>query len=212
MRRPLRFILALPMIALVVMHTGSPEALGQSRPMAGIQAPRASGNQSDPSPGAPPCTVRCTALPRAMRYVALPDKPEPRLAERFASPVGSLRPEAYGPGPKAGPGRSPAKRDAWLLLALAQHGAAGFDAYTTRQAVDAGHPELDPLIRPFAHSPAIYPAIQAGPALLDFLGYRMMTSRRRWARRIWWLPQAVATAGFIWAGAHNLSLPAPRKR
>jgi hypothetical protein len=184
MRRPLRFILAFPMIALVVMHPGRIE----SQAMPGNQTPRADADVSNRSPAALPRTMGSTALSRTVPYVALPDKPEPR------------------------PARIVAGKRAWLLLALAQHGAAGFDAYTTRRAVDEGHPELDPLIRPFAHSPAIYPAIQVGPALLDFLGYRMMTSRRRWARRIWWLPQAVATAGFIWAGAHNLSLPATRKR
>jgi hypothetical protein len=205
MGRPLRFILALPMIALVVTHPGRIE----SRPMPGNQAPRASRSESNPSPATLPRAVPCAILPCTVRCMALPDKPEPRLAEQFSPPGGFPRPEASRPEPKFGTRRS---KRAWLLLAFAQHGAAGFDAYSTRRAVDEGHRELDPLMRPFAHSPAIYPAMQVGPALLDLLGYRMLTSQRRWARRIWWLPQAIATAGFIWVGTRNLKLPSLRNR
>jgi hypothetical protein len=99
---------------------------------------------------------------------------------------------------------------AWLFLATTQHGAAAFDAYTTRQVIGEGHArELDPLMRPFASSAALYPASQVGPVFLDWLGLRMMNSRRNWARRVWWVPQAAATAGFIYAGAHNLGIRNP---
>ena len=98
----------------------------------------------------------------------------------------------------------------WLFLATAQHGAAAFDAYTTRQVIGEGHGrELDPLMRPFASSAALYPASQLGPVFLDWLGLRMMNSRRNWARRVWWVPQTAATAGFIYAGVHNLGIRNP---
>ena len=96
----------------------------------------------------------------------------------------------------------------WILLGIAQHGAAFFDARTTRHAV-AHYRELDPLLRPFAHSAAIYPAMQIAPAGLDWLATRLATSRHHWLRRLWWVPQAVATAGFLWSGMHNLGLPTP---
>ena len=102
------------------------------------------------------------------------------------------------------------EKRAWLFLATVQHGAAAFDAYTTRQVIGEGRRrELDPLMRPFANSAALYPASQIGPLFLDWLGLRMMNSRRNWARRIWWVPQTAATTGFIYAGAHNLGIRRP---
>ncbi len=103
---------------------------------------------------------------------------------------------------------SPVQRRLWLALGFAQHAAAFFDARTTREAMTHYH-ELDPLLRPFSHSAALYPAMQIGPFGLDWLAQRIATSRHEWLRRLWWVPQAAATAGFIWSGAHNLSLPAP---
>lgn len=103
------------------------------------------------------------------------------------------------------------RRRMWLALGLAQHGAAFFDARTTRDAMK-NHRELDPLLRPFAHSIALYPVMQIAPAGLDWLAIRLATSRHRWLRRLWWLPQAAATAGFVWSGVHNLGLPGPAPR
>src|SRR5271157_2523809 len=64
----------------------------------------------------------------------------------------------------------------WWALTIAQHGAAAFDAYTTRQAIGRGAVEDDPLMRPFAHSPAIYVASQVSSVLLDLLSRLMMRS------------------------------------
>ena len=52
-------------------------------------------------------------------------------------------------------------RNAWIALSIVQHGAAAFDAYSTRQAVGHGAVEDDPLMRPFASSPAIYVATKS---------------------------------------------------
>lgn len=95
-------------------------------------------------------------------------------------------------------------RRKWLMLSLAQHTAATFDAYSTRVAVSRGATEGDPLMRPFAHSPAIYAAIQVGPLALDFLARRMQRSQNNFLRHVWWLPQSASTGLFIFSGVHNL--------
>jgi hypothetical protein len=92
----------------------------------------------------------------------------------------------------------------WLILSVAQHGAAAFDAYATRQAVSKGAHEADPLMRPFAGSPAIYVAVQAGPVALDYVARRMQRSQHGFFRRTWWVPQSAATGLFVFSGVHNL--------
>jgi hypothetical protein len=99
-------------------------------------------------------------------------------------------------------------RTNWLALSIVQHGAATFDAYTTREAVSAGAREDDPVMRPFAHSPAIYAASQVAPMLLDYAARRMQHSQHAFLRHTWWLPQSTSTALFIFSGVHNLSITA----
>jgi hypothetical protein len=95
---------------------------------------------------------------------------------------------------------------AWLALSIVQHGAATFDAYSTRQAIGRGAVESDPIMRPFAHSGALYGAIQVGPVLLDYVARRMQRSENNFLRRTWWMPQSLATAGFLFSGAHNMGV------
>ena len=97
-------------------------------------------------------------------------------------------------------------RRGWLLLSAAAHGAATFDAYSTRQSIAAGNVETDPLIRPFANSPAIYAAIQASPLVMDFAALKMQHSSNHFVRRLWWVPQSTGAAMSLFAGAHNLSI------
>jgi len=97
-------------------------------------------------------------------------------------------------------------RRAWLVLSIAEHSAATFDAYSTRAAVSKGASESDPLMRPFAHSPAIYGAIQVCPLVLDFAARRMERSRNNFLRHTWWVPQTAATGVFLFSGAHNLNV------
>jgi hypothetical protein len=95
----------------------------------------------------------------------------------------------------------------WSVLAITQHGAATFDAWSTRRALSlANHAEEDPLLRPFAHSPLIYGAIQLGPTLLDFVSRRMQRSEHRWVRKLWWVPQTASSVGFFYSGARNLNV------
>jgi hypothetical protein len=94
----------------------------------------------------------------------------------------------------------------WLALSIAQHGAATFDAWSTRRAINEGHQEMNPLLRPFAGNASLYAAIQVGPSIFDYVGRRMQRSDKRVLREFWWLPQSLGTAASLFAGAHNLSV------
>ena len=97
------------------------------------------------------------------------------------------------------------KSKRWFALTVAQHGSAAFDAWSTRQSLGSGNGyERDPLLKPFANSAAVYPALQVLPFGLDYLSSRMMRSQNTMVRRFWWLPQTVSTVGFVWNGARNL--------
>lgn len=139
----------------------------------------------------------------AVRAASLPIAPRP------PSLCPSTRPDfRSGPGSASSPRprrMSRVQLRAWLVLVAAQHGVALFDARTTRSAV-SGYHELDPLLRPFAHSAAIYAVTQVAPVGLDWLATRLATSRHPWLRRLWWVPQAAATAALAWSGTHNLGL------
>ena len=99
------------------------------------------------------------------------------------------------------------QRKMWYGLAIAGHSGAAFDAWSTRRAVSGGYgQEANPLLRPFVHSNAIYAATQVSPAVMDFLGKRMMVSQHRWVRKMWWLPQAAGASFSFAAGAHNVGV------
>jgi hypothetical protein len=94
----------------------------------------------------------------------------------------------------------------WLALSIMQHGAAVLDAYSTRAAIEKGAVEDDPMMRPFAHSPAIYAAIQVGPVLLDIVTRRMLRSENGFVRHMWWVPESAATGMYLFSGVHNLGV------
>lgn len=96
----------------------------------------------------------------------------------------------------------------WYSLVVFDHAAAGFDAYSTRQAIGHGGVELNPFLKPFADSPAIYPALQVWPTAMDFVGGKMMHSHNRVLRRAWWVPQVASTVAFVSFGFHNLGVHA----
>jgi hypothetical protein len=99
------------------------------------------------------------------------------------------------------------QRKLWYGLAAVSHGAAVFDAWSTRRALSGNYGvEANPLLRPFAHSGALYAATQISPALMDFLGRRMMMSHHGWIRRMWWVPQTAGTGVSLAAGAHNVGV------
>jgi len=96
------------------------------------------------------------------------------------------------------------QRKIWYGLMVAGHGAAAFDAWTTRRAISGGYGvEGDPLERPFAHSGVLYVSTQVAPLIMDYLGHRMMRSEHQWMRRAWWVPQAASASLSLGAGIHN---------
>jgi hypothetical protein len=97
------------------------------------------------------------------------------------------------------------ERKTWYILLGADHSAAFFDAWSTRTVLSNGGRELDPIVRPFAHSSALYPALQVAPLGADYFGAKLMQSRNRTLRKLWWVPQAVAAAGSMFCGATNLA-------
>ena len=102
---------------------------------------------------------------------------------------------------------TPRQQKLWYTFMAVGHSATAFDAYSTRRAVSGNYgTESNPLLRPFSHSSAIYAATQVSPAVMDYVGRRMMTSSHSTLRRFWWVPQ-VAGAGFSFsAGIHNYAL------
>ena len=135
-------------------------------------------------PGVAPVSVAQNS--QSFSTVRIPEENEKRYATREAESV-------------------PLRRE-WLALMVLEHGAAAFDAYSTRDAISNGAKEEDPLMRPFAHSPAIYAAIQVGPVLFDLLARRMQRSQNNFLRRTWWVPQSASTGVSIFSGVHNLSV------
>jgi hypothetical protein len=104
------------------------------------------------------------------------------------------------------PRETPVQRKTWYALMAVSHGAAAFDAWSTRRAVSQGFVEANPLLAPYAKSNAIYVATQVSPLVMDFIGKRMMTSQHTWIRRMWWLPQAAGSGFSIGAGVHNVRI------
>jgi hypothetical protein len=96
----------------------------------------------------------------------------------------------------------------WLALSIAAHGAAGFDAWTTRKVLSSvpNSQESNPLLRPFAGNASMYAAVQVAPTILDYLSRRMMNSRHDVLRNTWWLPQAVSAVVSVASGVHNLGV------
>jgi hypothetical protein len=129
-----------------------------------------------------------------------------RSSQNFEStPLVDL-PDALPPAKPAatiGVERLPSRRN-WIILSVVQHGAALLDAYSTRQAIASGATEDNPLLRPFASSPAIYAASQVAPLALDYAARRMQLSRNGFLRRTWWVPQSTGTVVSIFSGVHNL--------
>jgi len=148
----------------------------------------------------------------ALNAVA-PANPAVLSASNMLSAAGAIAPRsAAEPAPLL---KSPLKntyetrrqRKIWYGLAAASHGAAAFDAWSTRQALSGNYGvEANPLLRPFAHSGALYAATQVSPAIMDFLGRRMMVSHHGWIRKMWWLPQTAGTGVSLAAGVHNVGV------
>jgi len=113
--------------------------------------------------------------------------PTPLVASTLTLPPVTEASTTVQPGVPAGMLIKPAEprkpvfpKRTWWTLTAAQHGAAIFDAWSTRESITSGRGhELNPLMKPL---PSQNPSI----------------------RRMWWLPQVAMTTTFIFSGAHNL--------
>ena len=159
--------------------------------------------------------------PEALPSMPAPkESPEANVAGEGASGSGSSSAPAAEPiGPHPGPlpleGVKPAytrpretsgQRKMWYALLVTSHGAAAFDAWSTRRAVSQGYVEANPMLAPYAKSNAIYVATQVSPVVMDLIGKHMMASQHTWVRRLWWLPQAAGSGFSIGAGVHNVRI------
>jgi hypothetical protein len=141
---------------------------------------------------------------------SLPDAPLPK-SESSSTAIEPSSPEPFINGSAKpvvrGSYETARDRKIWYGLVAASHGAAAFDAYSTRRAVSTGYgTETDPFLRPFAHSYALYAATQVSPAVMDYIGHRMMTSNHPLLRRFWWIPQVGGASFSLVAGVHNYRL------
>jgi hypothetical protein len=139
----------------------------------------------------------------------LPDAPVAKSEPTAESSSIAIKPfsnSAVKP-PMERPLPTPRQQKLWYTFMAAGHSAAAFDAYSTRRAISGNYgTEGNPLLRSFSHSNAIYAATQVSPAVMDYVGRRMMTSSHPALRRFWWVPQ-VAGAGLSFsAGIHNYAL------
>jgi hypothetical protein len=154
-----------------------------------------------------PATIAATEQPAETSDTsALPDAPVPAPA------VDAPAPRAFIKAGKSmtvsiGELRLENRRNQriWRGLAIAAHGAATFDAWSTRRAMASGAQELNPMLRPFAGNSSLYAAIQVAPFLMDYAGKKMMYSRHSWMRHTWWVPQTASFVSSLFCGAHNLS-------
>lgn len=156
-------------------------------------------------------------VPAANSDSSKPDAPAPKFnAANFApestsaDPYPSSTPAALNAPIKPATSESyetSRQRKIWYGLIAAGHGAAAFDAWTTRRAIGGGYgTEGDPLERPFANSGAVYATTQVVPTLMDYLGHRMMHSENPTIRKFWWIPQSASAGLSLGAGIHNYRL------
>src|SRR5262245_12260414 len=122
---------------------------------------------------------------------SLPSAPEPKVKAEVEPASFRSAAQPFQPvRPVTRPYETPRQRKMWYGLMAVGHAGAAFDAWSTRRAVSGGYgQESNPFLRPFANSSAIYAATQVSPAVMDFIGKRMMTSQHSALRKIWWLPQ-----------------------
>jgi hypothetical protein len=190
------------LLATILLLGAIPQSAQVARAVASAPvevAAEAAGARSLPSMPVPKSTVEADGVSsRVSSSVAAAEAVQP---PRVALPIQPLKP-AY-----TRPRETRNQRIAWYALAVTGHGAAAFDAYSTRLAISGGYgTEGNPFLRPFANSSALYAATQMSPLVMDFIGKRMMVSQHRWVRRMWWLPQAAGSGFSIGAGVHNLGV------
>jgi hypothetical protein len=154
-----------------------------------------------------PVSMQPAALPAAEETEELPEAPLPITATPAPAPIAFVRatkPMTVSVSELRAENRR--KELLWRGLIVASSGAATLDAWSTRRAITQyGARELDPMLKPFAGNASLYAAVQVGPALMDYIGRKMMYSRHEWMRRAWWVPQSASFVTSMFCGAHNLA-------
>lgn len=137
----------------------------------------------------------------------LPSTPEPKVKpEAEPAPLRSAAAQPFLPV-RPRPIETPRQRKMWYGLMAVSHAGAALDAWSTRRAISGGYgQEANPFLKPFANSNAIYAATQVSPAVMDYIGKRMMTSQNPWIRKLWWFPQMAGASMSFAGGAHNMSV------
>ena len=137
----------------------------------------------------------------------LPAMPIPKADAEAILPAAPAQPFLPMKPAYTRPRETHRQRVIWYSLAVAGHSGAAFDAWSTKRAVTGGYgQESNPFLRPFANSNAIYAATQVSPAVMDYVGKRMMVSQNRWIRKMWWVPQVAGASFSFYAGAHNVGV------
>jgi hypothetical protein len=171
----------------------------------GTELPKPATADSPPAPKSVSSAPKDNTAPRN-----LPDAPVAKSESSSVEPATpAVQPFSNAPLKSAldRPAPTPRQRRLWYTFLVAGHGAAAFDAWSTRNAISQNYgTESDPFLRPFSHSNALYAATQVSPAVMDFLGRRMMTSGHPMLRRMWWVPQVAGATFSFSAGMHNYNL------
>lgn len=151
--------------------------------------------------------VSDSATKDTLTAAVLPSAPEPKVKpEAEPAPLRSAAAQPFLPV-RPRPVETPRQRKMWYGLMAVSHAGAAFDAWSTRRAISSGSgQEANPFLKPFANSNAIYAATQVSPAMMDYLGKRMMASQNPWIRKLWWFPQVAGAGMSFAAGAHNMGV------
>ncbi len=110
-------------------------------------------------------TIATSELPSSPSSVA-------RTEVATSTPAGpSVAPASFPPAPaliaavrneqRIGQERPTLPKKKFFSLMALQHSAVAFDTWSTRRLVDSGGRELNPILKPIAHSDALYPVMQA---------------------------------------------------
>ncbi len=182
---------------------GEPSVSASTRGSSRLVLAAVNGSSADPAAAAPSMTNPLPAPRPALEAFDLTAIETAISALRVTAPPAMMvRPVIVRPAPRVRWNRG----RTWYTLAAVQHGAAAFDAWSTRRNIRMGAYERNPLVRPFADSRAVYPALQVLPTTMDYFALRLKNSPRPWARRLWWLPQAASTAVSLYCGTRNVQV------
>src|SRR5205085_6767783 len=146
--------------------------------------------------------AECPGVERTVVAMNMPNAPTPASDATTAPAPTMLVAQRH---PATMPETSQRELQVWRGLVLAQHSAAVFVAWSTRNSLSMAHGyERNPLLRPFTGNSSFYAATQVAPTGLDFLSRYLLRSNNGVVRKFWWVPQTAFTAGSVWVGVRNM--------